>query len=236
MYKEMTLRGFVLGMVVVLCLLLASACTTTRKAPVTEQGIACGFLGDICTKLTPGGQDQASLRYVNPTVRWTKYNKVLIDPVTYWGGSSTRLSGSDQHLLVNFFHQQLNQELSKKFTVVDRPGSGVLKIDVAVLDAEAAAPGLRSVSMVIPQAHLLSNLDYLATGKFPFAGGVEGAAKVSDSQTGEVLGAAVDHELGGGSIESGFQWEWGDAENGITEWCKKMTEKLSSWTTGTASP
>ncbi|MGH8550161.1 MAG: DUF3313 domain-containing protein [Methylococcales bacterium] len=229
-------RGWLLLPLPGLCLLLLSACTTTQKAPLTQEGVACGFLGGICTKLTPGGKDQAALRYINPTVRWTQYNKIMIDPVTFWGGESARVSGPDQQLLVNFFHQQLREELGKKFEIVDNPGPGVMKLDVAMLDAEAATPGLRSVSMIIPQAHMLSNLKYLATGTFPFVGGAEGAAKLTDSQTGRMLSAVVDRQIGGGSIEAGFQWQWGDAENAITNWSKRLAEKLSSWTTGTASP
>ena len=84
-----------------------------------------------------------------------------------------------------------------------------------MVDAEAATPGLRSVSMIIPQAHLLSNLRYLATGTFPFVGAAQGAGKISDALTGEVLAAAVDRRIGGGSLKAGFQWQWGDAENAI---------------------
>jgi len=219
-----------------LCILLLSACTTTQKAPVTQEGVACGFLGSVCNKLTVGGKEQAGLRYVNPTAKWTQYSKVLIDPVTFWGGESTPVSGSDQQMLVNYFDQQLRAELGKKFEIVDKPGPGVMKLDVAMLDAETATPGLRSVSMIIPQAHMLSNLKYLATGTFPFVGAAQAAVKMTDSQTGQVLGAAVDRQIGGGSIKAGFQWQWGDAENAITDWSKRLAEKLSSWTTGAATP
>jgi hypothetical protein len=219
-----------------LCILLLSACTTTEKAPVTREGLACGFLGSACNKLTPGGKDQPGLRYVNPTAKWTQYSKIMIDPVSFWGGESTQVSGADQQMLVNYFHQQLRAELGKKFELVDRPGPGVMKLDVAMLDAESATPGLRSVSMIIPQAHMLSNLKYLATGTFPFVGTAQGAAKITDSQTGEVLAAAVDRQIGGGSIKAGFQWQWGDAENAITDWSERLAEKLSSWTSGAATP
>lgn len=220
----------------VLGLLALSACSTVQQAKLKEDGLACGFLGSVCTKLTPGGKDQASLRYINPTAKWTQYNKIMVAPVSLWGGDITKVSGSDQQMLVDFFHQQLVQELGKKLQVVDKPGPGVLKLDVALSDAEAATPGLRSVSMIIPQAHMISNLKYLATGSFPFVGGAQGGAKLSDAQSGEVLGAWVDRQIGGGNFTTGFQWQWGDAENAITEWSKKMAEKLSAWTSGTATP
>jgi hypothetical protein len=58
--------------------------------------------------------------------------------------------------------------------------------------------------------------------------------KMSDSVTGEVLAAAVDRQLGGGSAKAGAQWQLGEAENAIIHWCEMLTEMLSSWTSGTA--
>jgi hypothetical protein len=215
---------------------LLSACTTTQKVPLEQASINCGLLANECGKLMPGGNDQASLRYINPSAQWTKYNKVLIEPVTFWGGDSTSVSATDQHTLVNYFFQQLKEQLGKKFQIVDQPGPGVLKLTAAMTDAETATPVLRSISMIVPQAHMLSNLKYLATGTFPFVGGAQGEAKITDSVSGELIGAAVDKRIGGGSFTTGFQWEWGDAENAINTWCETLAVRLSSWTSGTATP
>lgn len=219
-----------------LCIVLLSACTTTHKVPVTQAGGACGFLGSVCNKLTAGSDEQAGLRYYNPAAKWTQYSKIMIDPVSFWGGETTSVSVTDQQMLVNYFYQQLREELGKKLEVVDKPGPGVMRLDVALLDAETATPGLRSVSMIVPQAHMLSNLKYLATGTFPFVGAAEVVGKITDSQTGQVLAAAVDRQLGGGSFKAGFQWQWGDAENAITEWSERTAGRLHSWTTGAATP
>lgn len=214
-------------------LVLLSACTTTEKAQVTQTS---GFLGADSAKLSVGGKEQAGMRYANPAAQWTQYNKVIIAPVTFWGGDSTKVSAPDQQTLVNYFSQQLHEELGKKFQIVDKAGPGILKVAVAMTDAEAATPGLRSISIIIPQAHMLSNLKYLATGTFPFVGAAQAEVKITDSVSGQTLAAAVDKQIGGGSIKAGFQWQWGDAENAITEWSKKLTEKLSSWTSGKEKP
>jgi hypothetical protein len=214
-------------------LLLLSACTTTQKGQVTHSS---GFLGADSAKLVAGNDKQAGLRYINPQAQWTQYKKVMVAPVTFWGSDATKVSATDQQTLVNYFQQQLKEQISKKFTIVDQPGPGVLKVAVALTDAEAATPGLRTVSMVIPQAHMISNLKYLATGTFPFVGAAQAEGKISDAVTGETLAAAVDKQLGGGSFTTGFQWQWGDAENAINEWSKKLAENLASWTSGAAKP
>jgi len=216
--------------------LLLSACTTTQKAPIEQASMSCGLLGDVCGKLTPGGKDQAGLRYINPSAQWTNYSKVKIEPVTFWGGDSTAVSATDQQVLVNYFSQQLKEQVGKKLEIVDSAGPGVLKLTVAMTDAETATPVLRSISMIIPQAHMLSNLKYLATGTFPFVGGAQVEAKITDSVSGDLLAAVADKRIGGGSFTTGFQWQWGDAENVIDKWCERTAERLSSWTSGQATP
>lgn len=218
-------------------LLLITACTTTEKVPLSEDAVNCGLLGNSCgMRLTPGAKDQASLRYVNPDAQWTRYSKVMIDPVTFWGSDMTRVPATDQKVLVNYFNQQLQQQLGKKFAIVSQAAPGVLKLQAAMTDAETATPVLRSVSMIIPQAHMLSNLKYLTTGTFPFVGGAQAEIRVTDAKTGEVLFEAVDKRIGGGSFATGFQWQWGDAENAIDRWCEMTAERLSAWTTGAAKP
>ncbi|WP_031438372.1 DUF3313 domain-containing protein [Methylobacter tundripaludum] len=217
-------------------LLLLSACATTQKATLDRAALNCGLLGDVCGKLTPGGKDQASLRYVSPSVRWTDYNKVMIEPVTFWGGDTTSVSAADQQMLVNYFSQQLKLQLGKKFQVVDQAGPGVMKLTVAMTDAKTATPALRSISMIVPQVHLLAGLKYLATGTFPFVGGAQVEGKITDSVSGDLLAAVADKRLGGGSMATGFQWQWGDAENVIDKWCERTAERLSSWTAGTETP
>ncbi|MGR8932982.1 MAG: DUF3313 domain-containing protein [Gammaproteobacteria bacterium] len=218
-----------------LMLMLLGACTTTQKVPIDRVSLNCGLLGDVCGKLTPGGEDQANLRYVNPAARWTKYNKIMIDPVTFWGGDATPVSTSDQQMLVDFFTQQLKAQLGKRFQLVDQTGPGVMKLTVAIVDAETATPVLRSISMIVPQAHLLANLKYAATGTFPFVGGAQAEAKATDSVSGQLLAAVVDKRIGGGNPVTGLQWQWGDAENAIDKWCEMVAGRLSSWTSGTAA-
>ncbi|MFZ2171488.1 MAG: DUF3313 domain-containing protein [Methylococcaceae bacterium] len=217
-----------------LCLLLLSACTTTQKVAINQSDVNCVFLANDCALLTPGGEDQADLRYVNPAAQWNQYNKILIDPVTFWAGDSTPISAADQQMLVNYFFQQLKTKLGQKFEIVNQPGPGVMKLDVAIIDAETATPVMRSISMIVPQGHMLANLEYLATGSFPFVGAAQAEAKITDSVSGQILALAVDKRIGGGSFTTGFQWQWGDAEDAVNAWADLGVNRLSAWTSGKA--
>jgi len=149
-------------------------------------------------KLTPGGEGQMDLRYVNSNARWSQYTKVLVDPVILWSSAESQVSAADQQTLANYFYAALKQQLSKKFQVVDQPGPGVLRVQVALTDAATATPVLRTITMAVPQARALSTVGYLATGTYPFVGAAQGAGKLTDSVTGELLAAVADRQVGGG--------------------------------------
>lgn len=236
MKKQVNRSAWVGGAMAVLILVGAmTGCTTTQQVAVKEGGLPSGFLGDT-SLLKPGDKEQASLRYVNPNAPWTTYNKVLLEPVTFWGDDKTKISAKDQQMLCNFLQEQLYQQLSTKYQMVTEPGEGVMRLHVALVDAESATPVLRTVSMVIPQARLLSSLKYLATGTYPFIGAAEAEAKMTDSVTGQLLGMWVDKRVGGGNIKTAAQWQWGDAENAMKEWATMATTRLSSWTSGAVKP
>jgi uncharacterized protein DUF3313 len=220
-----------------LCLaVVVAACSATQQVAIQKTDIKCGFLGNDCDRLIAGEQGQAALRYVNPNANWTQYKKVLVEPVTFWGSDTTKISAADQQTLTNFFYQAMREELGKKFEVVDQAGPGVMRVQVALTDTEAATPGMRTVSMVIPQARLLNTLKYAATGTYAFVGGAQAEGKVTDAVSGQVLAEAIDKRVGGGSVETAAQWQWGDAENAMKAWAAQIAERLSAWTAGGVKP
>lgn len=216
----------------VLSLLALSACTSTEKVVMKRSDVNCAFLAEDCSLLEVGGKEQSGLRYINPAVNWSQYNKILIDPVTFWAGDKTKISASDQQMLVNYFFQQMKEQLGKKFELANQPGQGIMKLDVAMTDVETATPVLRSISMIVPQAHMIANLKYLATGTMPFVGSAQAEGKLTDSVSGTVMALGVDKRIGGGSFTTGFQWQWGDAENAIDDWIELLVTKLYGWTSG----
>ncbi len=126
-----------------------AGCSTTQRESVQRVGPS-GFLGDI-SMLTPGDKEQTSLRYVNPAAQWAQYKKVLLEPVTFWGDDRTKISAADQQMLCNFLHEQLYDQLRTKYELVTEPGPGVMRLQVAIVDAESATPVLRTISMAFPR-------------------------------------------------------------------------------------
>jgi Protein of unknown function (DUF3313) len=122
----------------------------------------------------------------------------------------------------------LEKAFGDKVPSVAAPGPGVMKLQVAITDAEAATPGLRTISLVVPQARVLSTVGSLATGKQVFAGSLQAQAKRTAAAPGQLLAAAVARGAGGGSIKAAAPWEWGDVQNAMDLFARRMARGLSA--------
>jgi len=188
-----------------------------------------GFLGNDYSLLTPpteGSDQKAMLRYVNPSVNWGSYNQVMIAPVTFWAADDSKVSIADQQALCNYAYDEFVKVLGKNFTLASQPGPGVMKLSAALTDATSAVPVLRSISVVVPQARALSAIKMVATGTYAFVGSAQGALKLNDSVSGQLLAAAVDKRVGGTSIKNVTVFQWGDTENAIDYWANLTDQRM----------
>ncbi len=188
-----------------------------------------GFLGNDYSLLTPpteGSDQKAMLRYVNPSVNWGSYNQVMIAPVTFWAADDSKVSTADQQALCNYAYDEFVKVLGKNFTLASQPGPGVMKLSAALTDATSAVPVLRSISVVVPQARALSAIKMVATGTYAFVGSAQGALKLNDSVSGQLLAAAVDKRVGGTSIKNVTVFQWGDTENAIDYWANLTDQRM----------
>jgi len=185
-----------------------------------------GFFGNNASLLKPGAEGQAAMVYINPNAQWSQYDKIMLEPVEFWDSPDTSISPTDQHELTAYFYNQLKENLQKNFTLVDQGGPGVLVLQVALINASAATPGLRSVSVVVPQLRILNGIQSLATGSYAFVGSAEAEMKATDAMTGQFLAGAIDKRAGGMAMSSAAQWRWGDAENAMNYWSERIDTRL----------
>jgi hypothetical protein len=188
-----------------------------------------GFLGSDYALLAPPAADsgqKAMLVYTNMNANFTSYNKIMIAPVTFWAADDSKVSAADQQALCNYAYNTFVKDIGKNFTIVDQPGPGVLKLSIALTDATSAVPVLRSISVVVPQARALSTIKMAATGTYAFVGSAEGAAKLNDSVSGQLLAAWSDKRVGGTSVTNIDVFQWGDAEHAIDYWANGLDQRL----------
>jgi Protein of unknown function (DUF3313) len=217
--------------------LLASGCSTTvQSAPAAAQAVesggplpssVTGFLGPDAARLAPGPEGGAALAWINPNAQWSSYTKIQLMPVEFWAAADSKVSTADQATLTEYFYNQLQTNLSKSFTLVDQPGPGVMTLRVALMDATTAVPGLRTISVVVPQARVLNLAQSMATDSYAFVGSAEAEMKLTDSVTGQLLAEAVDQRAGGMGLKSAASFQWGDAQNAMDYWAQKIPARIS---------
>ncbi len=201
------------------------------QAPKGVHGVKpSGFLGpDVVAKLKHGGPDGPALVYVNPNAKWASYHKMLLDPVTFWraqGEPDHGVSHAERQKLVDYFYQVIHGAMSKLLIIVNKPGPGVMRVQVALTKAAPSHVGLDVISTVVPQAAVLSSLKDAVTGKPAFVGEAQVAAKVSDSVTGELLGAWVADRVGGKRLDAAQMSSWGDVEQAMRFWADSAAYRL----------
>jgi hypothetical protein len=207
----------------------ASACVTEGEQQQASKVVKTSFLKNY-SELQAGGEGQALMRYRDPNVDFSKYDKIKLDPVTVWTNQRSNLADlpvDEIQSLVDYLDASLRNRLSRDYQLVDRPGPGVMRLRVAITEADGAPAVAGTVSGEGPVAHLIQGTRKLATGTSTFidTAGVE--AELLDSLTEQRLAAAIDRRVVATSAES-----WDDIHKIFDFWSDKLAERLKDARSG----
>jgi hypothetical protein len=208
-------------------LFAVTACNTTRHARSVEQS---GFLTDY-SQLKEGKSDQAKLVYFAPGVDWKKYTKMYIEPVQLWKGDDKesplgKLSKENQDLITSFLYTELNNELQKSYTLVDKPGPDTLVLRSAITEAKKSAPVRNLLTAIVPFGIAANILVTAAFGSGIGVGEVQVEAELLDGATNQRLFAAVDKRAGTKALRTKFDGTWGDMKLSFEYWAQKLETRL----------
>jgi hypothetical protein len=211
---------------------LASCAVTTPQQPSDVANAPNSkFLSDY-SLLQPGTKDQTLLRYVKPDANWSAYTGIFIEPVVFIGDADSGVDPKEEEVLASYYYNTLKTHLSGVLPIVEQPGPNVLVVRAALTKVTSATPGLRTFSVVVPQARLLNSAQSLATDSYAFVGSAQSQAEIKDGGTGEILAEAVDGRAGGMSIKNAGVWKWGDAENIMDAWAELAAKRLTEFRSG----
>ena len=183
-----------------------------------------GFLGDY-SGLQKGGDGQALLVYVASQIEFSKYTKMIIDPVTIWRNADTADIPPGEALdLIDDLDDVLRITLDDHYAIVTEPGPDVLRLRVAITEAEGSW-------RVFDGSRLDDDDDddedrpppSKSTRSFVGAAGVE--AELVDSVNGTRVAAAIDRRVGARTLkpESGT---WDDGEDAFRHWADRLRDRL----------
>jgi hypothetical protein len=209
------------------------ACSVTNEQPMSDVDKASrsGFLTNY-SLLQPGAEGQARLRYVNPNANWRSYTGIFLEPVVFISESTKKVDPKEQQILATYYYNALKTQLSTVLPIVELQGPHVLVVRAALTNVTSGTPGLRTISVVVPQARLLNAAQSLATDTYAFVGSAQSEGEVTDGGTGQVLIEAVDGRSGGMSIENAGVGEWGDAEHAMDYWAQLSATRLKQFMQG----
>ncbi len=214
-------------LVPLLALLVAVACGP-RHPPRTFE--TSGFLDDY-SLLRPGGHDDVALVYRDPTVDWTAYDKVLLEPVTLWRSGKKSLDPvpeGDLLRLVDDLEAAVRRRLGAGFTFVDKPGPGVMRIRLAITEARATDPVLDVLRAHGRQGVTTGNGPlHPETLRFIDRAQIEG--EVRDAATDRLLSAGVERRRREGAMRI---QTWGDVDRALDFWAARVCGRLEARTRG----
>ena len=206
--------------------LLMVGCATTEK---TRSAKPSGFLGDY-SKLRQGGDDEAQLVFINPQADWSKYTKVLMDPVRVYANRDSKLakhSPSELKILVDSFDASIRTAIAGDYAFVTSPGPEVLRIRIAITEAKGSVVLLDTMSNVLPPMVVVTSLKKAATGTHLAVGKTGVEAEILDAQTGKQLAAMVDERAGGKTFKGKFG-KWNDTKAAFDHWAGRLKARLAT--------
>jgi hypothetical protein len=224
--KEIRVRPIV-ALAVVAAL---GACAETKEVAMKEAPPASAVLPEpaLLHRGTSGEVDQV---YLNPSVRWASYTKVMLDPVTIWtgpGSDMAKASPKEQKALADAFYTELHNAVAKRCQMVPEPSSGTMRWHIALVDATSANPFLNTISTYEPHIHLLDVAAGYAfdDGVAYWVGEATAAGYARDATTGTLLWEGADERAGTKAFGRDTFNSWDDVDNAFKAWTEEFASRL----------
>lgn len=184
-----------------------------------------GFLPDY-TKLEKQKDAKGSelLRWQSPNLTKASYQKILLEPVTFYPAPQAAEQVSDQVLkdIQAYLDSSLRTVGLADVPQVTEAGPGVLRIKVAITAVETSNSGLKPWQL-IPVALVVQGAK-AASGHRARDVDLDVEALVSDSVSGEVLAMSVRKGKGQELKNSDAQLTLDDAKPRIDQWAQNVAE------------
>ena len=189
--------------------LLAIALMVIQCGCSAKLGYHTGFLSDYSML---DRQSDVSYRYIGPYLG--RYSQFIVDPVKihfHTDSKAGKLSAEDITDMQNYMHAAILSAISDRYSIVYRPGPGVVRVRVALTDLKKS----KILQNIYPTSKLMG------TG----LGGASLEAELVDSRDGTQIGAVVESQLGNRLSLEGLS-TWGDAKSVMDGWAKRFRERL----------
>lgn len=185
---------------------------------------AKGFMTDY-SKISKTKDAKGSYEYVDPTVDFSKYNKLLVDRIKIFFKEDSEYKGIDPDelkVLTDYFYEAINKAVGDAYPMVVEPGPDVLRMRVAVTDLVPNKTEASLVSLAVPFAWIADAGTGVAKGEAGstmFTGEATVEAEFLDSVSSQQLVAHIETQVG-------KKYDWA---KGIDAGVKGYLNAYSKW-------
>jgi hypothetical protein len=175
-----------------------------------------GFLSDY-SKLEPSQETEGLRTYRNPRADLRIYDRAFLEPIRILtrNGDPEGVPAPELQALLDAFHREYHDGVERHFEVVHRPGPNTVRIRIAITEGEGSRVPLRLVS-TSSRSQTPSKIEDPSGATYAFMDRACAEGEIADSETGEILLAAVD--CGSRENSSGGHGSWKDVEETLKKW------------------
>ncbi len=172
--------------------------------------------------LQPGPPGGYRMRWLKPGVDFSKYHRLMLDPVVFFFAPDSEYKGMDpQELksLADAFRRRLVDTLKKGYPIITFPAPDVARLRLAITDLRQSRPDVRGITDDGLIGFGKKNRQMRDGHFWSGTGATESELVVFDSMTQDVIAAAKDRRTVG--LKEKFT-KWGSAEDAIQFWAERI--------------
>jgi hypothetical protein len=151
--------------------------------------------GAVAETLEPAQGERGAWTYLAPDADLKKYTRFILEPPRVYRGEGasypSNLSEQDREDIAQYFVDEARQALEPDYPVVAQPGPDVARLRFTLIGVEQTVPYASTVTRFIPVGAAINMVSSAAGGGGTLTGSVTYAIEAIDSESGEVVAAAV---------------------------------------------
>lgn len=198
------------------------AAAQDKAAPAPQNS---GFLSDY-SKLVVAPDNANAKRWVSKEFDFKPYDKILLDPVEVWVSPTSEYKGASPDMLKRMsdnFTNSFKKALQPGYTLVDKPGPGVLHIRLAITGVNLVKPALNPTD-ALPIKFLFK----AATGGYEAKNAVLTGEMQVLAPDNNVVAAVVSSGTSDKTIAEKQSITWKDLESITTTWATNLRKGLDA--------
>lgn len=207
----------ILAMTIGLCFITGTLWAAEKEMPRS------GFLRDYSKLTSDDPMKVVDWLYIKEDTDWKSYNKMMLDDVVFFIAEDADYKGFEAKELADLgkaFQQAFIINLAGAVEFTDKPGPGVMRARLAITNLKPSNSFTGTVTTIVPVGLVLSFVKKAATGSHIGMGSVAVEAELLDSQSGEVLAAMIDDEMGQKYKIAKSTSKWGHVIDIFNRWAQ----------------